>query len=373
MKTLLTGLATLLLFVFSGCRTGMPGKASVTKEPWGYVDGNQVFLFTMTNGRGITLKVTNYGGTITYISAPDRNGHIDPLVLGFDSLDQYLERHPNFGSTIGRYANRIGGARFSLEGQDYILTPDRLGNSIHGGLKGFSKKVFNVDTVYAHRDSAVVALEYLSHDMEEGYPGNLLFRLTFVLTARNEIRLEYSATSDRPTVVNFTNHSYFNLSGCLRPVLDHILTINANYVTPVDSTGVPTGGILAVHGTPFDFTKPVNIGERMVGLTRGYDINYVLGNPGPELALAAELYDPESGRFLQAFTTEPGMQLYSANSDLSRFTGHNGTKYGRHYGLCLEMQHFPDSPNKPQFPDVILEPGEKYRQMTVYKFSVRND
>jgi len=373
MRALLAGLATLLLFLFADCKTGTIGKASVTKEPWGNADGNQVFLFTMTSGRGMTVKVTNYGATITYISAPDRNGHIDPLVLGFDSLDQYLERHPNFGSTIGRYANRIGGARFSLEGQKYNLTPDRFGNSIHGGLKGFSKQVFIVDTLYSKRDSAVVSLEYLSRDMEEGFPGNLRFSLTFVLTGNNELKLIYKATTDRPTVVNFTNHSYFNLSGCNRQVLDHILTVNANYVTPVDSTGIPTGEILAVTGTPFDFTTPVKIGERMVGLPKGYDINYVLSNPGSELALAAELFDPESGRLLQAYTTEPGMQVYSANSDLRRFTGHNGTRYDRHYGLCLEMQHFPDSPNKPQFPDVILAPGEEYRQLTVYKFSVRNE
>jgi aldose 1-epimerase len=371
MKPLLAGLVALLILLFTGCRTGMSGKASVTIEPWGFADGNQVYLFTMTNGKGMTLKVTNYGATITYISAPDRNGNIDPLVLGFDSLDQYLERHPNFGSTIGRYANRIGGARFSLEGQEYTLAPDRYGNSIHGGLKGFSRQVFDIDTVYASRDSAVVTLEYLSRDMEEGYPGNLLFSVTYVLTADNEIRLEYVATSDMATVVNFTNHSYFNLSGCVRPVLDHILTINADLVTPVDTTGIPTGELLPVKDTPYDFTVPVKINDKITSLPRGYDINYVLRKAGQEMTLAAELYDPSSGRLLQAFTTEPGMQLYSANSDLSRFTGHNGIRYDRHYGLCLEMQHFPDSPNKSQFPAVVLKPGEQFRQLTIYKFSVR--
>ncbi len=355
----------------SNCRPVPPDLPSVTTEKWGEKDGKEIKLFTLVNKNGMVIRVTNYGGTLTYVSVPDRNGNNEPVVLGFDSLKNYLERHPNFGSTVGRFANRIGGAEFTLYGETYKLTANNRGNTLHGGANGFSMQVFTIDTSYVSHDSAVVIMKYLSPDMEEGFPGTLSFQMAYVLTGENEIILEYKATTDKPTIVNFTNHTYFNLSGCKESVLNHILKINADSICQVDSIGIPTGSILPVAGTAYDFTVARKVGDKIGEVTPGYDINYKLRKVGNELSLVAEVFDPVSGRVLQASTTEPGMQLFSANNDLSRFTGHDGNKYGRHYGLCLEMQHFPDSPNKSQFPDVVLNPGEKYRQLTIYKFSVR--
>lgn len=370
MKTL-SLLSLILILLIGGCNANLSDTPTVSEETWGETDGKEVRLFTLANKNGMVIKITNYGGTLTYVSFPDKIGQNEPVVLGFDSLDNYLGRHPNFGSTVGRFANRIGGAVFSLDGKEFKLTANNKGNSMHGGAKGFSRQVFDADTSYTSRDSATVVFNYLSPDMEEGFPGSVNFRLTCVLTNDNEIILDYEATTDKSTVVNFTNHSYFNLSGCKEPVLNHLLMIAADSICQVDSTGVPTGILLPVAGTAYDFTTSHQVGDGIGEVAPGYDITYKFRKGGNELLLAAEVYEPVSGRLLQAYTTEPGMQLYSANSDLSRFTGHNGNKYARHYGLCLEMQHFPDSPNKPQFPDVVLNPGEKYRQVTIYKFTVR--
>jgi aldose 1-epimerase len=285
----------------------------------------------------------------------------------------YLARHPNFGSTVGRYANRIGGARFSLNGTDYKLTANSGKNTIHGGTEGFSKKVFDTDTSYVNGDSTVVVLKYISPDMDEGYPGTLTLQLKYILTNENEIILDYEAVTDKPTVINFTNHTYFNLNGCKEDILGHVLTLAADSIAELDTEKIPTGRLLPVAGTAYDFTNGQKVGERIEEAAPGYDLNYKLRKYNNDLTLAAEVYDPVSGRVLKAYTTEPCLQLYSANSDLGRFTGHNGIKYGKHYGLCLEMQHYPDSPNKPQFPDVVLEPGERYRQVTVYKFEVRSN
>ena len=355
----------------SSCTSGSSDFPSVSIEKWGEKDGKEIKLFTLVNKNGMVVRVTNYGGTLTYVSVPDRNGINEPVVLGFDSLRYYLDRHPNFGSTVGRFANRISGAEFSLNGQTYRLAANNRGNTLHGGTNGFSKQVFNIDTSYVSHDSAVVILNYLSPDMEEGFPGTLSFQMSYILTGENEIILKYEATTDQPTVVNFTNHTYFNLSGCKESVLNHILKINADSICQVDSIGIPTGSILPVTGTAYDFTVPRKVGERIGEVDPGYDINYKLRKEGDNLLHVAEVFEPVSGRVLDAYTTEPGMQLFSANNDLSRFTGHDGIKYGRHYGLCLEMQHFPDSPNKPNFPDVVLNPGEIYRQLTIYKFSFR--
>lgn len=357
-------------FILSGCDPGFQHDSTVSEVIWGESGGKLVKLFTLTNKNGMVIKISNYGGTLTYVSVPDKNGKFEPVVLGFDSLKMYLGRHPSFGNTIGRFANRIGGAKFSLNGTTYKLSANNRGNSIHGGPNGFSRQVFDVDTAYAVSDSAVVVLTYLSHDMEEGFPGTLALQLTYVVTSDNEIILDYEVTTDKPTIVNLTNHSYFNLSGCKESVLNHTLMLAADSICPVDSNMIPTGILLPVSGTAYDFTQAHKIGDRIVEVAPGYDINYKLRKKEDELSLAAEVFDPESGRLLRAYTTEPGMQLYSANSDLSHLKGHNGIIYGTHYGVCLEMQHFPDSPNKPQFPDVVLEPDEKYRQLTIYKFSV---
>lgn len=331
----------IFLMLTCGCQPGHLGNPSVSKELWGETAGKEITLFTLTNERGMVIKVCNYGGTLTYVSAPDQNGDFEPVVLGFDSLGNYLARHPNFGSTVGRYANRIGGAQFAINGTVYRLTANSGNNTIHGGAEGFSKKVFDADTSFVSGDSAIVVFTYLSRDLEEGFPGTLTLHLKYVLTNDNEIILDYEAVSDKPTVINFTNHTYFNLSGCDETVLNHVLTLNADSIAQVDSIKIPTGKLIPVTGTAYDFTHGQKVGERIEETGSGYDLNYKLRKTGNELSLAAEVYDPGSGRLLKAYTTEPGLQLYSANSDLSRFTGHDGNKYARHYGLCLEMQHFP--------------------------------
>lgn len=360
-------LSFVVIAFICACNSG----SSVREEIWGESGGVVVKIFTLTNKNGMIIKVSNYGGTLSYVSVPDRNGNFEPVVLGFDSLKMYQGRHPLFGATVGRFANRISGAGFSLNGNEYRLTANNQGNTLHGGAIGFNRKVFSVDTSYVSNDSSVVVLEYLSPDLEEGFPGTLRFRLSYVLTGDNEIIIYYEATTDKSTVVNFTNHSYFNLSGCSGPVLNQILMVAADSITEVDSKGLPTGMVVPVAGTPYDFTQAREVGERIEEVTPGYDINFKLRKSGDDLSLAAEVFDPGSGRLLQAYTTEPGMQLYSANRDLSPTTGHNGITYGKYYGICLEMQHFPDSPNKPQFPSVVLEPGEKYKQVTIYKFTIQ--
>lgn len=369
MKTKLIFLP-LLVLLLAGCGKSSSFTPSVTAEDWGWQDGKAVKLFTLVNKNGVVLKVTNYGATITWISAPDRNGVFEPVLLGFDSLNNYVAVRGGYGSVIGRYANRIGGAQFTLNGEKYLLTANSRGNTIHGGNKGFNKQVFDIDTSYVAGDSVKVTFSYLSPDLEEGFPGNLLLKISYILTGDNEVVLDYEATTDRPTVVNLTNHAYFNIGGCKGPVLDHELMIAADSICEVDSVGLPTGRLLPVGGTAWDFNQARPVGSRIDEVQPGYDNNYMLRREGDGLILAAEVHDPVSGRVLEAFTTEPGMQLFTANSD-RKTIGHNGTEYGRHYGICLEMQHFPDSPNHPNFPGVVLNPEETYRQITVYKFSVR--
>lgn len=356
--------------LLTGCGTNSSFIPSVTEEAWGWQDGKAVRLFTLTNRNGVVMKVTNYGATITWLSVPDRNGTFEPVVLGFDSLSSYVAVRGGFGSVMGRYANRIGGATIDLNGIEYLLTANNRGNTMHGGSKGFNKQVFDIDTSYVEGDSVKVAFTYLSPDLEEGFPGNLILKITYILTGENEVVLDYEATTDNPTVVNFTNHAYFNIGGSHGPVLDHYLMVASDSVCEVDSTNLPTGRLLPVEGTAFDFNQARPVGSRIEEVKPGYDHNYMLRREGDGLVLAAEVYDPVSGRVLEAYTTEPGMQLFTANSD-RLYTGHGGVQFGRHYGICLEMQHFPDSPNHPNFPDVVLNPQETYRQTTVYKFSVR--
>jgi aldose 1-epimerase len=369
MKTILMFLP-LLGLLMTGCGMNSSFTPSVTEDNWGWQDGKAVKLFTLTNQNGVVLQVTNYGATITYLSTPDREGNFEPVVLGFDSLSNYVAVRGGYGSVIGRYANRIGGAHITLNGEKYLLTANNRGNTMHGGNKGFNKQVFDIDTAYIAGDSVKVAFEYMSPDLEEGFPGNLLLKITYILTGENEVILDYEATTDKPTVVNLTNHAYFNIGGCHGPVLDHNLMIASDSICEVDSTGLATGRLLPVEGSAWDFNQARPVGSRIEEVKTGYDNNYKLRREGDGLILAAEVYDPVSGRVLEAYTTEPGMQLYTANSD-RQYTGHGGVQFGRHYGICLEMQHFPDSPNHPNFPDVVLNPQDTYRQTTVYKFSVR--
>jgi len=326
---------------------------------------------TLTNKNGMIIKITNYGGILTYVAVPDKNDSIGNVVLGFDNLEQYKQEHPYFGSFIGRYGNRIGGAEFRLNETVYTLAANNGPNTLHGGIKSFSKQVYNIDSVYNIGDSSIMVLSRLSPHMEEGFPGNLNVRLSYTLTPENEIVIEYEAETDIPTVLNLTNHSYFNLTGGKETILGHELMLFADSITPTDDQLIPTGVLAPVAGTPFDFTTPHTIGERIGQVPGGYDINFKLRNRTGEFVKAAEVYEPVSGRVLEAFTTEPGVQLYSGNFLNGQLTGHDEVLYNKHYGFCLEMQHFPDSPNKPQFPTTVLDPGEKYMQKTVYKFSVR--
>jgi aldose 1-epimerase len=360
-----------LILVVSACKPKPEASKALSEATWGKDLDKVVKLFTLTNKNGMEVKISNFGAVINSIVVPDRNGKMENVVLGFDSLKSYQGEHPYFGSMVGRYGNRIALGKFNLNGNTYQLAVNNGVNHLHGGIKGFNKQVFHIDTTYSTPDSAVVSLSYLSPDMEEGYPGNLKVKVNYVLTANNEIKIEYEAETDKPTVLNLTNHSYFNLTACKENILNHEMVLMADSITPTDSTLIPTGILAPVAGTPFDFTVAHKIGERIGQVPGGYDINYKLRNKTGQLVQAAEVYEPVSGRVLQAFTTEPGIQFYTGNFLIGNLTGFNGTVYQQHYGFCLEAQHFPDSPNHPQFPGVVLNPGEKYTQLTVYKFSVK--
>ncbi len=350
-------------------------KLSVEKQAFGKTpDGTEVDLYTLTNARGMTAKITNYGAIVTELRTPDRDGKFENVVLGFDNLKDYLAGHPYFGALIGRVGNRIGKAKFTLDGKEYKLDANNGPNSLHGGKKGFDKVVWKAEP-QTKPDAVGLKLTYRSPDGEEGYPGNLTATVTYWLTNDNELRIDYEATTDKATPVNLTHHGYFNLatpkSG---PVLGHELMIAADKYTPVDDTLIPTGEIKPVAGTPLDFTSPKTIGariEQLKGDPGGYDHNYVLRGGGKALALAARVYEPKTGRVMEVSTTEPGIQFYSGNFLDGSQKGHGGVVYRKHYGFCLEAQHFPDSVHHANFPSVILRPGQTYRQTTVYRFSAK--
>jgi aldose 1-epimerase len=361
----------LMLLAMAGCKPKPEATTTLNEKIWGQDGDKSVYLYTLTNKNGMEVKITNYGGIITSVTVPDKNNIMENVVLGFDSLKSYQGEHPYFGSLVGRYGNRIARGKFVLNDTTYNLAVNNGVNHLHGGLKGFDKQVFQVDTAYATTDSAVLNLSYLSIDGEEGYPGNLTVKVSYILTGNNEIKIRYEAETDRPTVLNLTNHSYFNLTGCKENILNHELVLMADSITPTDSTLIPTGILAPVRGTAFDFSGAHKIGERIGRVPGGYDINYKLRNKTGEYVQAAEVFEPSSGRVLEAYTTEPGVQFYTGNFLDGSLTGFNGVVYKKHYGFCLEAQHFPDSPNQPQFPTVVLNPGHKYRQLTVYRFSVR--
>jgi aldose 1-epimerase len=345
-------------------------KLGVSKQSWGSVDGKEVFLFTLTNANGLTVKISSFGATINAVLAPDKNGKFENVVLGFDSLAGYLTKHPYFGGIIGRYGNRIAKGKFTLDSVEYKLATNNGVNHLHGGDKGFDRKVWDA-AEFSGADSVGVVLTYVSADMEEGYPGTLSTKVTYVFNNANELKLYYEAETDKPTVLNLTNHAYFNLSGGKENILNHELTIYGDSVTPTDSTLIPTGVLAAVKGTGFDFTAAHKIGERIDAIPGGYDINYKLNRTEGGLFLAAEVYDAASGRLFQTLTTEPGIQFYSGNFLDGTITGSAGIKYEKHFAYCLESQHYPDSPNQPNFPSTVLRPGEKYSQLTIYKFGTK--
>lgn len=340
-------------------------------------DGREVSLFTLQNTSGMKATLTNYGATVTSLFVPDRDGNFDDVVLGFPALDGYLKEHPFFGGIVGRYGNRIAKGRFTLDGVQYKLATNNGENHLHGGVIGFHKVVWGAAPV--KQDGAVgVKLSYLSKDGEEGYPGNLSCEVTYWLTGKNELKIQYHATTDKVTPVNLTHHGYFNLAGQgKRDILDHQLEIFADRFTPVDKGLITTGELRSVENTPMDFRQPHAIGERInnddeqLKFGLGYDHNWVLNSSNGALALAARLYEPAAGRVMEVWTTEPGLQFYSGNFLDGSLTGKDGQVYKHRYGFCLETQHFPDSPNKPDFPSTILRPGETYSTETVYRFSTK--
>ncbi|MFN8421430.1 MAG: aldose epimerase family protein [Anaerolineae bacterium] len=350
---------------------------SVVKQAYGTTaDGVAVDEYTLTNAAGAEVKIITYGGIVTSLKVPDRHGQLANVVLGFETLADYETKNPYFGGIIGRYGNRIANGKFSIDGTEYTLAANNAPNSLHGGTKGFDKRVWTGKEV---QDGGNVGVEltYLSPDGEEGYPGNLSVKVVYTLTAANELRIDYSATTDKTTVVNLTNHSYFNLAGNgAGAIYDHLLWVDADKYTPVDATLIPTGELASVEGTPFDFRAAKTIGsgvrsssEQMV-LGRGYDHNFVLNRPADNsLALAARLYEANSGRTMEVWTMEPGVQIYTANFLDGTLVGSSGGMYRQGDAICLETQHFPDSPNQADFPSTLLNPGETYQTTTIYKFT----
>jgi aldose 1-epimerase len=346
---------------------------SAQEEPFGRTpDGRKVVMFTLTNPNGLKARIINYGAILVSLEVPDKNGKPADITLGFDSLEGYLKGHPYFGATVGRYANRIGNAEFELDGKTYKLAANNNENHLHGGNKGFDKAVWNPVECKADGGKTWVKMSYISEDGEEGYPGNLACTVTYTLTEDDELKISYEAETDKKTIVNLTNHSYYNLAGQgTGDILDHVMMINADKYTPVDKGLIPTGEIRSVEGTAMDFTSPTPIGSRIEQVAGGYDHNYVLNGQSGTLSLCAEVYEPDSGRVMTIHTTEPGVQFYTGNFLDGSLTGKDGKVYRKHYGFCLETQHFPDSPNKPSFPSVVLLPGQKYTSQTVHRFSTR--
>jgi aldose 1-epimerase len=370
----------LLLLIAMGShdpQTGGATKRGVTRAPFGTTrDRKAIEIYTLTNAHGVEMRVITYGGIITSLKVPDRAGHFGDVVLGFDTLDGYLKDPPYFGALIGRYGNRIAKGQFTLGGKSYKLATNNGPNHLHGGVKGFDKVVW--DAVPGDDAKGIsVTLSRTSPDGEEGYPGNLHATVRYTLTDKNELAIDYRATTDAATPVNLTQHSYFNLADTADDILGHELTIDGSRYTPVDATLIPTGELAAVEGTPFDFRKATAIGARIavdnVQLKNGggYDHNWVLDRRGSGLLPAARLVDPKSGRTLEVATTEPGLQFYSGNFLDGTITGKGGRVYRQRTGLCLETQHFPDSPNHPNFPSTTVRPGQTYSSQTVFTFGVQ--
>jgi aldose 1-epimerase len=370
---------TVSLFLFISSLLGLSAnpKAGIERAVFGtFPGGRQAHLFTLRNAAGMEVKITNYGGYIVSWTAPDKKGKQENITLGVPTFADYLKGTPALGPIIGRYGNRIAKGKFSLDGKEYTLATNNNGHHLHGGKIGFDKKLWVATPV--NSDEPTLKLQYTSPDGEEGYPGTLLVEVRYTLQKNNALRIDYKATTDKATVVNLTNHAYFNLSGMKQDMLSHELMIKANTFLPTDPTQIPTGERRSVSGTPFDFTKPTVIGARINDTTdtqirygAGYDHCWVFTETSGRMQLGATVYDPQSGRLLEMYTTEPAVQFYTGNHLNGTLRGKEGVAYTRRYGFCLETQHFPDSPNQPNFPTTTLRPGETYRTTTLYKFSVR--
>lgn len=361
-------------------KTADLSKPGIEKSVFGQLpDGQTADLYTLRNAAGMTARITNYGGILVSLKTADRNGKFEEVTLNLDSLADYVKGSPMFGALVGRYGNRIAKGKFTLDGKPYTLFINNMGNHLHGGKKGFDKMIWAATAVEG--DEPALKLTYTSKDGEEGYPGTLAVTVTYTLQKDNALRIDYQATTDKPTVVNLTNHTYFNLTGgSKRDVLDHVLTLNANQFLPVDKTMIPTGELRSVVGTPFDFTKPTVIGARINDSTDtqiryggGYDHAWVIENPRHALKSVAMVYEPGSGRVMTVSTTEPAVQVYTSNSLNGKLTGPGGVIYKKRFGLCLETEHYPDAPNQPRFPTTVLRPGQTYRTTTVYQFSARKE
>lgn len=375
--------AVLVAIIALGSSMNVSAKPKITKDAFGKTaDGKAVEIYTLTNTRGAEAQIITYGGTVVSLKVPDKSGKLGDVVFGYDSVADYEKHTSYFGSLIGRYGNRIGKGKFSLDGKEYKLATNNGENHLHGGVKGYDRVVWT-GRPFVNAAGASLELKYLSRDGEEGYPGNLSITVIYTLTENNELKMVYSATTDKATVVNLTHHSYFNLAGAGNSsILDHELTLNALKFTPTDAGSIPTGELPNVKGTPFDFTKATKIGDRInnddeqLKFGQGYDHNWVLNrgrrplNLGT-LSLGATVYERTSGRVMKVLTTAPGMQFYSGNFLDGSIKGKSGQDYPRRSGFCLEAQHYPDSPNKPKFPSTVLRPGQTYLQTTIYQFSVK--
>lgn len=375
MKRFLLLSLTLVLtcILFSGCTSGKK-KEMVRKEVFGTHQGKEVYLLTLKNKADNVIRLTNFGAKITWIEVPDRSGKKDNLTFGYDTFEETINGDMSYGSIVGRYANRIANGRFSLDGTEYTLPKNNGPNTLHGGPKGWHSVVWDTEIIKDSKEPAV-RFTYHSPDMEMGFPGNVDAEVVYTWTDNNEIVMDYKCTTDKRTVVNVTNHAYFNLHGAGNgDILDHVLTLNASAFTPVDSVMIPTGEIRPVAGTPFDFTSPHAIGERIgqnydqLILGRGYDHNFILDN---KENVDVTVYDPDSGRVLEVITDQPGMQLYTGNFLDGSKIGHGGKPFNYRSGMCLESGHYPDSPNHPDFPTTVLNPGETLKTQTIYRFSVR--
>jgi len=375
-------LAFILLFTLSiinkSCVTNEEGSSQNTNQlnmrsgssDYGTFNGENVLLYSLENENGLKVNITNYGGIVTSIIIPDREGNYEDIVLGFDSLSGYLNEHPYFGCIVGRYGNRIAQGKFLLDDESYVLAKNNGENHLHGGISGFDKKLWKSESFKTENGVGVV-LNYISPDMEEGYPGELDATVSYLLTNENELKISYKATTDKACPVNLTQHSYFNLTAGKENILGHDLRIDARKYVKVNDEMIPTGELPGVSGTEMDFLDFHKIGERIQQVLGGYDHSYVFDKDEGEFALSVEVFEPKSGRFMEVFTTEPAVQFYTGNFLDGSLRGKDSLKYDQHYGFCLEAQHFPDSPNQPLFPNTILKPGEVYSQLTVYKFSVK--
>jgi aldose 1-epimerase len=345
---------------------------TIQEESFGKTsDGKLINAYILSDGKGIEAKIINYGAILVSLKTPDRNGNSEDITLGYESVENYEKDTFYLGATIGRYANRIAKGKFTLDSNPFTLAVNDKDNHLHGGPKGFHKVVWEAEKL-ENSNSVGVKLTYLSRDGEEGYPGSLRVSVTYILTQNSELNIDFEAETDKKTLVNLTHHSYFNLTGSVKNnILNHELTLAAEHYTPVNESAIPTGEIKSVLGTDMDFTNSMAVGSRIDNVPGGYDHNYVLNKEDKKLTPAAEVFDPESGRVMEVLTTEPGIQFYSGNFLDGSITGKEGIKYDQHFALCLEPQHYPDSPNKPDFPSTVLNPGEKYKHITVFKFSTR--